>query len=326
MSDVSLPRDRAPRAGVSVTLLAVLFALTPGAMLVPSTVVHAQARDTSVRLADGAVVDITVRTGRLVVRGVDGSTGSVRAARGDYQLRSTGVTLVVMPTEGERNVSKWQDQQAIELDVPRGVRLVVSSLSADVEVRGITGGIDVRSTSGNLRLDDVGGRVFAEALSGDVIIAGTRTGALTLARVTTVSGDMQLREVRGDIDVRTTSGNLNVDASRITRFTAETMSGDVRVSADLNSAARVQVGTHSGDVTLRLPDEARGQLDHSTVTGELSAVMPLTLMPGSAGANRRGGNVRRYEFGPAAGSGGAALQLDISTFSGDVRLVRTPRS
>jgi hypothetical protein len=291
------------------TLLLCLLAAGPA---------QAQSRDTTLRLASDAVVDVTVRSGRLVVRGVDGTTGTVRAATNDYQLRSTGVTLTLAARDGDRR----GDGRAVELDLPRGVRLVVSTISGDVDVRDINGGIDVRSTSGDVQLTQVGGRIIVETISGDVSITGGNQ-----LRVNTVSGTMRLRESGGDISLHTTSGDMSVSGSGITRFEAESMSGDVQLDGQLEATARVQVNTHSGDVTLRLPDNARGRLELSSVSGDLSPGGPLTLLPGELSGRGRGRSTRRYEFGPGSTeSGSRGLQIDVRTFNGDVRLVRAPRS
>lgn len=284
----------------------------------------AQSRDTTVRLTGTAVVDVTVRSGRIVVRGVDGTSGTVRSTDADYQLRSSGVALVVAPRDGDRRSDDDRGDRrgrALELEVPRGVRVVISTLSGDVEVYDINGNVEVRSTSGTLQFGGVSGRLIAETISGDVRASGTTS----VTRITTVSGDVRVRESRGDVELHTTSGDVSVSGDAITRFSAETMSGDVQFDGVFDASARVQVSTHSGDVTLRVPDAVRGRLDLSTVNGEFVAGGPLTLMPGDAGS-RRGRSARRFEFGPGAGSAGAAgLQLDISTFNGDVRLVRAPR-
>jgi Putative adhesin len=290
--------------------------------------VWAQSRDTTVRLASSAVVDVTVRTGKLVVRGVDGTSGTVRASGSDYQLRSSGVALVVAPRDGDRRDGERRNDtrgstRGLELEVPRGVRVVISTLSADVEVYDIAGNVEVRSTSGTLQFSGLGGRLIAETISGDV----RSSGNTSLARITTVSGDMRVREARGEVELSTTSGDISVSGENITRFAVEAMSGDVQFDGLLTANARVQVSTHSGDVTLRVPEGIRGRLELSTVTGDLTAGEPLTLLPGETGGSRRGRNARRFEFGPGAGGSGAAgLQMDITTFSGDVRLVRAPRS
>jgi DUF4097 and DUF4098 domain-containing protein YvlB len=195
---------------------------------------------------------------------------------------------------------------------------VVSTLSADVDVRDISGSVEVRSTSGDVQLSDIPGRTIVESISGDV----RSTASGSVLRATTVSGNLRVREARGELDLHTTSGDVSVSGERLARFTAESMSGDIQFDGLLTSDARVQISTHSGDVTLRVPEGARGELSLSTFTGELTAGGPLTMLPGDVASTRRGRNARRYVFGTGQTPG---LLLDITTFTGDVRLVRGVR-
>lgn len=300
------------------------IALFVGGALLATTLcpapVSAQSRDTSVRVSTGAVVDITMRTGRLIVRGIDGSTGSVRASGANYELRSTGVTLTLQTRESSRSAMRDREadrEDTIELDVPRGVRLVVSTLSADAEVRDIAGSVEIRSTSGDVQLTNVFGRTIIETISGDVRTTATRT----LLRVKSVSGDMRVREAAGDLELSTTSGDMSVSGAQIGRFEASSISGNVQFDGLFTSDARVQVSTHSGDVSLRLPDGAHGQVTFSTFNGDFVPGGAITLLPGNDGA-RRGRNAQRFSFGTGSAPG---LLLDITTFNGDVRLLRGTR-
>lgn len=279
--------------------------------------------DSSFAVARNAVVDITLRTGRLVVRGSAATTGAVRGRSGDYQLRTTGVG-VTLDASGDMRSSRTSTRTAsrrndatLELDLPRNVRLVVSTSSADVDISGIDGDVEIRTTSGDISLDDIGGRLTLETLSGDVRLDG-RSGP---ARVTTMSGDITMRGVRDDANVHTTSGDVILGMERAARVDVESISGDVTFDGSTTDDARLQVTTHSGDVTLRLPEGARGSIDLSTFSGDMTASGSLTLMPNSLTSSRSERAVRRYEIG-----GGGSTRFTISTFNGDLRVVRGNRS
>jgi DUF4097 and DUF4098 domain-containing protein YvlB len=274
-----------------------------------------RAQDSTLRLPDNAVVDVTLRTGRLIVRGTDRSTGSVRGGGRNYQLRPSGVGIVVNERTRDRD-----DDGPLELDLPRNVRLVVNTSSADVDLRDLRGDVDIKTVSGDLVADNLSGRLRVDTFSGDVDVVGSVTGV----RVSTISGDVHLRGVRGDVELKTTSGTLRVDGDRLTSVTAESISGDITVDGGLTDDARVQATSHSGDITLRLPGGVRAALDFTTINGELDAGGPLTLMPGEVGGSRSRRATRHYEIGN--GSTPATLRIDLSTSSGDVRLVRGIRS
>ncbi|WP_373059617.1 DUF4097 domain-containing protein [Gemmatimonas sp.] len=281
-------------------------------------------RDSSFAVARNAVVDITVRTGRLVVRGGSATTGAIRGRTGDYQLRTSGVGVTLEASDDMRSTSSSRsgsrrDDATLELDLPRNVRVVISTASADVDVSGIDGDVEIRTTSGDIGLDDIGGRLTLETLSGDIRLGG-RSGP---ARVTTMSGDITLRGVRDDVNVHTTSGDVMLGMDRAARVEAESISGSITFDGSTTDDARLQLTTHSGDVTLRLPESARGSIDVSTFNGEMSAsgAGSLTLMPSSLTPSRNDRAVRRYEIG-----GGGSTRFTISTFNGDVRVVRGTRS
>ncbi len=278
-------------------------------------------RDSSFAVARNAVVDITVRTGRLVVRGGSASTGAIRGRSGDYQLRTTGVGVTLEATDEMRsrrtNSASGRNDATLELDLPRNVRLVISTASADVDVSGIEGDVEIRTTGGNVSLDDIGGRITLETLSGDIRLGGGSGSA----RVTTMSGDITLRGVRDEANVHTTSGDVLLAMDRAARVEVESISGDLTFDGSTTDDARLQLTTHSGDVTLRLPDNARGSIDLSTFNGEMTAPGSLTLMPNSLTSSSRERTGRRYEIG-----GGGSTRFTISTFNGDVRVVRGNRS
>ncbi len=279
-------------------------------------------RDSSFAVASNAVVDITVRTGRLVVHGGSAATGAIRGRRDGYQLRTTGVGVTLEASENSwsnrssRTASRRTDA-TLELDLPRNVRLVISTASADVDVSGIDGDVEIRTTSGDIGLDDIGGRLTLETLSGNIRLGG-RSGP---ARVTTMSGDITLRGVRDDVNVHTTSGDVVLGMDRAARVDVESISGDITFDGNTTDDARLQFTTHSGDVTLRLPESARGSIELSTFNGDMTASGSLTLMPTSLTSSRSDRAARRYAIG-----GGGSTRFTISTFNGDVRVVRGNRS
>lgn len=306
------------------TATTLALALSAGVMLAPVHRAQAQ-QDTSFAVARDAVVDVTVRGGRVVVRGTDGNTGTVRGGDGQYRLRSTGVGVSLTNRDNDSDIDGRRDMRVrardrdngdapLMLELPRNVRLVLSTLSADVDVSDISGSVEVRTRSGEITLENIGGRLIVETISGTVRLSNV-AGA---ARVNTVSGDVVMRGVREEVRVNTTSGDLRMVLDRATRIEAQSVSGDVRVEGQLMPDAQLQVITHSGDIVLRGSDDIRGTLQFSTFNGELSAGSRLVMLPGSDTASRRERASQRYQLGS-----GGAMRLVLSTFSGDVVITRS---
>jgi hypothetical protein len=91
----------------------------------------------------------------------------------------------------------------------------------------------------------------------------------------------------------------------------EGFSSDVRIESPQWADGRsIDVSTFSGNVTLRLPESARGAVDFSSFSGRFESDLPVTLV----NTNRR--NVR------GTLNGGGAADLRLKTFSGSVSLLR----
>ena len=271
--------------------------------------------DTTFVLARNALIDITVRRGDLVIRGSDRNEAELRTSNSSYTLKTSGggVALGVRDAAG-RTFTRDTEDSRVELIVPRGVRVVISAGSADVDIRDIEGDVEVHSNNGDITLEHLGGRAIVETLSGDLRL----TDGVGDLRVTTSNGDVVARDVRGTVDVQSTSGDLSVTGTRVPRVRIESISGDAEFEGSVTSDARVQVSTHSGDVLLRFPEGTRGSLEFDTHTGEMQTNAPITttgaLIDSRTGKPRPG---QRYDFG-----GGGSVSVVISTFNGDVRFER----
>lgn len=283
---------------------------------------QSSAPDTSFAVSRNGVIDISMRSGRLVVRGSDRATAELRSNGNDYRLRSGGVGVVLAVGEStrarnERSFSGRQpDRGDVTLHVPRGTKVIVHGMTVDVDVAEVQGDVEVQVYTGDVTLRALAGRAIATTVAGDVE-ATDMSGDL---RLSTVSGDIRVSASRGGVEVNTTSGDANISIDRMSRLQFNSVTGDLVLAGALADDARLQITTHSGDVTMRLPASAAGQLEVSTFSGEVSGGT-MTLMPGSIDGGRRGERGgSRYEFG-----GGGSARIAVSTFNGDITLVRGAR-
>lgn len=150
-----------------------------------------------------------------------------------------------------------------------------------------------------------GVRADLKTVSGDVSAEGIR-GTLEIA---SVSGDVHLADFQGDVlDATTVSGD--VDLARVTarEVTAETVSGEVSFSGPLDPKGAYDFKTLSGDVTLTLPREPDARMSAVTFSGDVRSDFPVQSR------DRR----HRNRFQATWGSGTA--QLDLESFSGDIKI------
>lgn len=231
--------------------------------------------------ADGSLTLSDV-SGSIRLQGVDGDEVTVvaRGSRGEPRLsvrRSEGA-LVVEPEQrasGFLGGTFGAGSSAIDFEVrvPRGARVDISAVSADINASGLHGEQSYKSVSGDIDISDTGGSLSLASVSGDVAVAGDRAVELT---GTSTSGDVLVAAPRIDLlRVRTVSGDVEVRGSLRAEIahTVETVSGDLRVDSndgvtveirralDMtsrrdrnlvvgNGAARIRFRSMSGDVAL----------------------------------------------------------------------------
>ena len=191
---------------------------------------------------------------------------------------------------------------------------------------------------GTLRLKTFSGRVRITGGSGDqVVIHAVRRGRqdrlddikleITQSGNTIeVDANHRLVERRNDnvvetdfdiqvpartrLDIKTFSAPVTVigvsESQKIDGFSSE-----IRIEAtqwgDGNS---LDINTFSGDVTLRLPDSARGEVDFNSFSGRFESDLPVTLS-----------NSSRRNFRGALNGGGSG-DFRLKTFSGSVSIRR----
>lgn len=177
-------------------------------------------------------------SGRVRLAGIDGTEVVVlcRSSRdGEPQLnveRGEDSLLVEPRRDGTSFLGLSFDRGgSYEFDVqlPRGSRLDIKTVSADVEATDLDGEQKYKTVSGDVRLTGGAGRLS----------------------IMTVSGDLRLHDGGElELDAVTTSGDLTVEAASLRLLGVRTVSGDVRVRSRLQPGPRHTVETVSGDLNL----------------------------------------------------------------------------
>lgn len=146
--------------------------------------------------------------------------------------------------------------------------------------------VTASSVSGEVTVRRLTGEIVASSVSGDVVVAeGSRATAKS------VSGDVSVVDMKGDggVAAASVSGDVRLDGITTTRIDAQSVSGEV--VATRTSSERVALKSVSGNIDYQ-------------------------------GATARGG---RYELQSHSGEvrvraeGPAGFELQVSTFSGDLR-------
>ena len=179
----------------------------------------------------------------------------------------------------------------LELKVPAGCRLEVSTVSADIDA------------------DQLKGEVRLETVSGELAV----TASSPSLRVQTVSGDLTVRGAGQRLDAETVSGTLSATVSTLVDGQLETVSGEIRIEADLAGNGRLEAQTVSGDVELRVPGSVGAEFDVRTFSGSIGNDFGQ-----EARRTSEHGSGRELRFT----NGSGAARVSIKTLSGDVRILK----
>lgn len=177
----------------------------------------------------------------------------------------------------------------VEVHVPPGADVSVSTKQGDVTLHGLSGTSEVRSGSGDVRVEE-SGRLRASTGSGDVAVGRCSGGS-----VTSGSGDIVVDSSTGDeaLEVRTGTGDVSLPDNR----------GDVTVA------------TGSGDI---VASHARGSLTARTGTGDVNVAVPRGI-PVWLDLTSGMGDVRRLVEGVGAPTEGQEhLSVAVRTGTGDI--------
>jgi DUF4097 and DUF4098 domain-containing protein YvlB len=254
------------------------------------------------------------QVGVLVIDAGRGSVHIIGWERAELSLEGNNSHEAVRTTSGaqvRRVRGQGAEDELLKVRVPKAFRVVLNGSSNDVTVQDIEGDVEVGVNSGDVTMERIGGRVRVTGIRGDIGLVDVAGGV----QVSTSSSDVTMRNVRGAVRVSTTAGDVMMTESRVHSLDVETMNGDVLFSGQLSDAGRSTLSTHSGSVRLELASDARAQVEMQSFSGRITSQLPLVLLPRTKGKDSD--DVRRLQLGR---EGGAVLS--ISTFSGDIEIVR----
>jgi hypothetical protein len=125
-----------------------------------------------------------------------------------------------------------------DIEAPSGVTVTGQSGSGDIKLTEV-GKVDVTAGSGNITVIRASGTVHAVSSSGDV----------------------KAEDVKTALDLKAGSGNVTGSKLGGGAITAQTSSGDIRLT--LGTAGSVKANAGSGDVELRVPEGKYKVITHS---------------------------------------------------------------
>lgn len=253
-----------------------------------------------------AYISVSNAVGEITIKGWSKNEVSIEAILADdveeLRIEETGNGLLI-EVKNPRHSRRLHDSFLV-LNIPERASVEVESISADINISGLSGErTTASSVSGDFDLDVNSGSVEIESVSGDIDLHGSSVET----RVESVSGEIKLSGIAGELSVSTVSGDVIIDAGELTRGRFETVSGDLEITASLSRDARLSAESMSGDVTLTLPSSVSARFEASTFSGDIESQFGEveTSGPGSS-----------LEF--TTGDGSARVRLE--SFSADIEI------
>lgn len=235
--------------------------------------------------------------GRLEVGYEDlGSVFDFESTSGKEALQGMGEALRELLHEG-RTGQDWaarfswfgrRRRAVVSIAVPRQCPVRLNVVSASAVVAGLDDQAKIKSVSGDITLDGLSGDVDAHTVSGALEAQGL-AAALTFATV---------------------SGDLTVVEATSARIEGHTVSGDLTADVDLADGGKLDLGSVSGDVTLRLAQSTAAKVHVLTTSGNTTSGFDELRTQRSPGK-------RSIEGVLGDGRG----RVDVKTVSGDVHLL-----
>lgn len=264
--------------------------------------------DTTISVPAGTRLSLENVGGEVTIRGWDRNQVRIQAShssRTAVGIRLSETVLRLSP-RSSRNMGSMGGVVDYVLTVPAAMNIELGGMYADVIIEGTRGEIKVNTVEGNISVKGGGGSLELSTVNGKIDVSGAN-GRLNLRAV---SDDIAVSDVQGEVLAETVSGDVVLARVDGRRVEAQTVSGDVRFDGALRNDGIYSLLTHSGDITVGIPENASVLVQTAVANGDVSASFGL---PTSERSSRR-----RQQF--RFGAGTASLELE--TFSGDINLVR----
>jgi len=227
----------------------------------------------------------------------------------EFEATNRLVSIEVDRPDGKYGRHSGADDAILTLRVPKGARLKVDTVSAEITISGVRGEQDLQSVSGEVGTQAFDAPVTASSVSGEVTITGS--GGKASVSTENVSGSSTVTGVRGEFRAEVVSGEIRATVAAAERLDVSSVSGEIEIDAELTPTARVEMESVSGSLTLRLKPPVNAEFDIESFSGDIencfgqSARDTSKYTPGS-------------ELSFTQGSGGA--RIEMQTLSGEINV------
>jgi len=188
--------------------------------------------------------------------------------------------------------------------VPAGSSINAVTISGDLSLENTSGRFKLKTISGDVKVQACSGSLSLNSTSGDIKLSDLNDDLSFVG----VSGDVVGSNIQGKIlEGKTVSGSITLSNIEASQVRLKTVSGEVTLSGKFAPDGNVKVKTLSGDVVIRMPSDAGFDVSARSRSGDVGSDFEMKVQ--EAG---------EHSLEARAGPGGT--QLDIGSFSGDIRI------
>lgn len=222
--------------------------------------------------------------------------------------QSGGQTTIHVVRDKETKSWARRSKADLQIKLPRGSRVEVSTVSADITASNITGRTTLQTISGEITTTENIEKLRAKSVSGDISIAQS----ITSLEAETVSGTITITRAKNQVNAQTVSGDVTVSGADLEQLSLRSVSGDIGFEGSVGRDAKVRISNHSGDVTLKIPAATSAEFELITRSGSIHN----TLTNDHSRNLVMGGEEMEFKTGSGTAS------INVESFSGGITVMK----
>jgi DUF4097 and DUF4098 domain-containing protein YvlB len=163
----------------------------------------------------------------------------IRAVSSDIEIHGWEKEEIFMESSGLGKVTEDNNRLDIKtisgdvkLNLPIKTRLVLTTVSGDIEIEKIQSEFEIRTVSGDVELENIEG----------------------VAAINTISGDVEGKDLTGNFMVKSKSGDIDLSFRASDQGEFETANGDISITLPKDVNLILELESEEGDIELDIPE------------------------------------------------------------------------
>jgi DUF4097 and DUF4098 domain-containing protein YvlB len=196
----------------------------------------------------------------------------------------------------------------LKVNVPHKSWVRVSGVNTIIEISKVSGTLELESVNGEITVSGEPKAIEAQSVNGKIRVESSTSKV----DAESVSGTVILLGVQGDVSASTVSGDIEVTGDEFETGDFSSVSGAIEFDGTPGETSSLDFDSHSGTVTLLLPEDLSAEFDVNTFSGGIDNEFGPEARSTSKYAPGK-------ELNFTVGSGDA--RISVNTFSSTIRLM-----